>query len=703
MTDALQRMLSPKSIAIVGVSSDFNKLNGRPMKFLLDKGYAGAIYPVNPKYDEIAGIKCYPSVMDLPEAADLAVVAVPAKFVLDTVRQLGQANVASAVIFSSGFGEMGLEGKALEADLAKVARDGGVRICGPNGLGLINAFEGVMATFSQYADAETPSGPVGFVTQSGAFGTAINALARNRHMGFGLFLNTGNEADVDFVTGMSAVLDDPRITVGAGYIEGLKDGEGLVALAEKAMTLGKPLVVTKVGRFGAGARAAASHTGSLAGEDAIFDGVVRQLGLIRGRNEEHMLDVVQALAYTDLPAGRGVGIVTQSGGAGVLMADRAEELGLDVPRLTVETTAALEAAIPVFGATGNPVDVTGQFLADPKILLDSVIAVLADPAVDIAVVWLQLMEGYADLLVEIFSEIKAKAKKPFIVCWVAASDKALRQMSEIGIATMRGADPAIEAVAGLVQYREARDAWRADTVTRQTMLLPAFELPGESGVVPTVAAAKVLIAAEVPLTRHALCRTADEACVAATAIGYPVAMKIESPDLPHKTEAGGVLLGLDGEKAVRGAFDEIVGNANRFDAKAAIEGVIVQEMAAGSVELVVGLKRDPVFGMVIMAGLGGVFIETMRDVVFRKAPVTPAQAGEMLDDLKGKALLTGVRGALPVDRDALIALIAAVSRFGASAAHRVSELDLNPVLAGPEGAVAVDWLLVQDADRLAKN
>ena len=698
MSDVLQRMLSPRSIAIVGVSSDFNKLNGRPMKFLLDKGYAGAIYPVNPKYDQIAGIKCYPTVLELPEPADLAVVAVPAKFVLDTVRQLGEAKVASAVIFSSGFGEMGAEGKALEAEVAAAARDGGVRICGPNCLGLINAFEGAMATFSQYADAETPAGPVAFVTQSGAFGTAINALARNRHMGFGLFVNTGNEADVDFVSGMSAVLDDPRIAVGAGYIEGLKDGEGLVALAEKAMTQEKPLVLTKVGRYGAGARAAASHTGSLAGEDAIFDGVVRQLGILRGRNEEHMLDLVQALAYTDLPAGRGVGIVTQSGGAGVLMADRAEELGLEVPQLSADTTAALKDAIPAFGATGNPVDITGQFLAEPEILLNSVNAVLEDPSVDIAVVWLQLMEGYTDLLIDLFTQIKMTAQKPFIVCWVAASDTALQRLGEIGVAVMRGADPAIEAVAGLVQYREARDSWRAEKVIRQTPALPSVDLPAATGVVPTVAAAKALIGAEVPLTRHALCRTADEACTAAAAIGYPVAMKIESADLPHKTEAGGVLLGLADEAAVRSAFDEITGNAKRFDASAAIDGVIVQEVAQGTLELVVGLKRDPVFGMVIMVGLGGVFVEVLRDVVFRKAPVTPTQAADMLRSLQGAAMLDGVRGASPVDMDALTELIAAVSRFGAAAAQQVAELDLNPVLAGPDGAVAVDWLLIQDTD-----
>lgn len=696
MRDALQRMLSPKSIAIVGVSSDFNKLNGRTLKFLLDKGYAGTIYPVNPKYDEIAGIKCYVSVADLPEPADLAVVAVPAKLVIDTVRQLGAADIPGAVIFSSGFGEMGAEGKALEAELTQVARDSGVRVCGPNGLGIINAFEGVMATFSQYADGETPAGPVGFVTQSGAFGTAIAALARRRHLGFGLFMNTGNEADIDFVTGMSAVLDDPRITAGAGYIEGLKDGDGLVALAEKALTIEKPLVVTKVGRFGAGARAAASHTGSLAGEDAVFDGVVRQLGIVRARNEEHMLDIVQAFTHTPLPAGRGVGIVTQSGGAGVLMADRAEELGLSVPTLSAETTTVLDTVVPAFGATGNPVDVTAQFLADPKILLDSVNAVLEDPAIDIAVVWLQLMEGYADLLIDIFREIKATAKKPFIVCWVAASDAALLRMSDIGVAVMRGADPTIEAIAGLVQYREARDAWRADSDARHGNLTASADLPGESGIVPTMPAAKALTAAGVPLTRHVLCATSEDAAAAAAAMGFPVAMKIESADLPHKTEAGGVALGLVDEAAVRDAFAKIVGNAGRFDAKASIEGVVVQEMASGNLEIVVGLKRDPVFGMVVMVGLGGVFVEVLRDVVFRRAPVSEAQAIEMLNSLQGAVMLDGVRGASPVDRVALARLIAAVSSFGTGASDRLLELDLNPVLAGPDGAVAVDWLMVLD-------
>ncbi len=323
MTAGLEKMLNPASIAIVGASADSNQLGGRPLKFLREKGYAGRIYPINPKHSQIGGLACYRDISALPEAADLAIVALPAKLVVEAVEQLGAKGVPAAVVFSSGFGEMGEAGKAEEARLAEVARAGGVRICGPNGLGLINAFAGVMATFTQYGYGETPAGPVGFVTQSGAFGTAISALARNRDTGFGYFVNTGNECDVGFAEVMSQVLTDERIRVGAGYIEGLGDGAGLVAAAEAALDLAKPIVLTKVGRSEAGARAAASHTGSLAGEDAVFDGVVRQYGVIRARNEEHMLDMVEAFANTRLPLGPGVGIITQSGGAGVLMAYRA--------------------------------------------------------------------------------------------------------------------------------------------------------------------------------------------------------------------------------------------------------------------------------------------------------------------------------------------------------------------------------------------
>ncbi len=696
MALSLQALLAPCSIAILGASSDPGKLNGRVLQYLRDKGYAGRVFPVNPKYAAIGDWPCYPNVAALPQTADLAIIALPAQQVAAAIGECGRARIPAAIVFSSGFSETGEAGRALEAELVRAARVAGGRMLGPNNLGLINAFERVVATFSQYANGETPAGPVGFVTQSGAFGTAIAALARRRGLGLGYFVNTGNEADISLAEVMAHVIADPRIRVGAGYIEGFKDGPGMLALAEVALEAGKPLVLTKVGRTGAGERAAASHTGSLAGEDAVFDGIAAQFGLVRARNEEHMLDLVEVLARCALPAGKGIGIVTQSGGAGVLMADRAEELGLAVPALAEATRSRLQPVIPVFGALGNPVDVTAQFIADPAILREAMMAVLDDPGVHVAVVWLQLMDAYVEVLAELFGQIKAQALKPFVVCWVAAPDTALAALRERGIAVLRGAEPAIDAVAGLIGYAEARRHWLADTPARAALKLPALALPAAGGPVSSIDGARLLARTGVRLAPHALADSATDAVAAAGRLGYPVALKIESPDILHKTEAQGVRLGLADAAAVESAYASVIAAARACRPDARIDGVLVQAMAAGEVEFVIGLKRDAVFGSVVMAGLGGVLIEVLKDVVFRKAPVTEGEALRMLDQLKGRALLAGIRGRPPVNRVKLARLISAVSCFGAAAGARLRELDLNPVLLTREDAVAVDWLMVLD-------
>ena len=692
----LRALLAPRSIAILGASSDTAKLNGRVLRYLREKGYAGRIFPINPKYAAIGDLTCYPEVAALPEAADLAIIALPAKQVAGAIRECGRAGIATAVVFSSGFAETGAEGRALEVELVRAAREAGVRMLGPNNLGLINAFERMPATFSQYANGLTPAGPIGFVTQSGAFGTAIAALARLRGLGLGYFVNTGNEADISFAEVMREVIADQRIRVGAGYIEGFKDGPGMLELASTALAIGKPLVLTKVGRSSAGARAAASHTGSLAGTDAVFDGIARQYGLVRARNEEHMLDLAEVMAACALPEGTGIGIITQSGGAGVLMADRAEELGLGVPSLAQATQDRLRPVIPGFGATGNPVDITAQFLASPSILRESVIAVLEDPGVHVAIVWLQLMETAVDMLVDIFAQIKAQATKPFVVCWVAAPEAALSGLRARGIAVLRGAEPTIDAIAGLMRYAEARRSWLADADKRAALALPAPDFAAARGAVSSLAGARLLEQAGVRLAPHALARSADEAEAAAGLLGYPVALKIESPDILHKTEAAGVRLGLADAGAVRAAYAALDASARAYKPDARIEGVLVQAMAAGDVEFVIGLQRDPVFGNVIMAGLGGVLIELLKDVAFRKAPVSEAEALRMLNELRGRAMLDGLRGKAPVDRTKLARLISAVSCFGAASGGRLRELDLNPVLLSREDAVAVDWLMVLD-------
>jgi len=696
MDAGLQALFSPRGIVVVGASTDFNKINGRPLKALVDKGYAGKLYAVNPKYREILGVPCLPDISALPDGVELAVVAVPAKRVADSIRALAARGVRAAVVFSSGFGEMGEAGRALEQALGIAIRETGMRVLGPNCLGLINAFENVMATFTQYSLGRTEPGPVGFVTQSGAVGTSTAGMARRRGLNIGFFVNTGNELDVRFVDAMGAILPDERIRAGAGYIEGVKNGAGLAALGEHALEMGKPIALTKVGRTKAGARAIASHTGSLAGEDAVFQGVLNQVGIQRARNDEHLLDLLEVLVNCEPPEGSGVAIVTRSGGAGALMADRAEELGLNVAVLAEPTRAQLKGIVPEFGSLNNPIDITAQGLVDPSIMRETLRIVLEDPSVHAAVVWLAFTEKHADITVETFARVKAMTRKPFVVAWVGCPEAAQEKMRAQGIAALRGAEPAVDALAALIRYGEARRHWLADAPARAALSLPKVDLPSEGGIVGSLAAARALEQCGVPLAPARLARDADEAVAAAAALGYPVVLKIESRDVPHKTDAGGVKLRLENEAAVRGAFAAILDSVGKKHPHARIDGVLVQPMARGETELVVGLQRDATFGCVVMVGIGGIFVEVLRDVAFRKAPVTTAEALRMLDELRSVALLDGVRGRAPVDRMAVARLVSAVSCFGAAAGERLRELDLNPVLAGAGECVAVDWLMVLD-------
>ncbi|MCC2596165.1 acetate--CoA ligase family protein [Pusillimonas sp. MFBS29] len=690
--DVLARMLQPQSVAVIGASAQFSKINGRPLKHLLEKGYQGRIYPVNPKYSELGGLSCYPDAASLPEPPDLAVIAVPAKDVPASLRELGMAGGRAAVVFSSGFGEIGAEGLEQEQLLRTIAQEYDMVLCGPNCLGFINAHENVYATFSQYADGPTNSGPIGFVTQSGAFGTAIAALVRQRGLGLGYFINTGNEADAGFSELMSIVVEDPRTRVVAGYLEGIKDVEALARLTRRCHELGKPLVLTKVGRTASGVRAAASHTGSLAVEDALFDSVLRQYGVLRARNEEQMLDMLEALAGCDVPAGRGLGIITQSGGAGVMMTDRAEEIGLDVPVLQPSTSTALQAVMPAYGSSGNPVDITGQFVAQPELLSESVSILLDDPGVDIGIVWLQLMTMHVDMLVDIFGRIREQAKKPFIVCWVAAPPGTAERLREKGIVMFGAGERAVDAVAALARYGQMQ---RAHAAARADAPVPLpIKLPFADGPLPTLDAVALLEQAGVPMAPVALAASADDAVQAWKRFGKPVALKIESPDILHKTDVGGVVLGLDSEADIRKGYQALLDACMQARPDAAITGIVVQPMSAGHVELVIGVKRDPVFGVMVMVGYGGILLEVLRDVAFRRAPFSVGEARTMLDELRMRPVLDGVRGRPPIDVDRLCMMLSRLSLWAVSVENQLQELDLNPVLAGPEGPVGVDSVVV---------
>ncbi len=695
-TTAIQALLRPNSIAIIGATADANKLNGRPLHYLRRDGFKGRIYPVNPSYDEVIGMRCYPDVDSLPEAPDLAVIIVAARRVIATIEALGRKGTPVAVVFSAGFGEMGEDGRRLEAELLEAARTAGVRICGPNNLGLINAFDGITATFSQYAFEPPVAGPVAFASQSGAFGTGIAAIARSQGTGFGYFVNTGNEIDITLTEILEELLDDDRIKVAAAYLEGLKNPESLLRLANKSIRLNKPLVITKVGRKAAGIRAASSHTGALAGEDAVFDAVARQHGILRARNEQHLLDLVYAFATCAVPEGRGVAIITQSGGAAALMADRAEELGLDVPVLGTAIQARLRDVIPPFGMPGNPVDLTAQFIAEPEILTKSVQIAMEDPAVHTAVIWFQLMHGFADALIDVLNELKRTVKKPFIVCWLAAPPAALNRLREAGICVIGATEPAIDMIAGLVTFGETRKRLLASPRPN----IPASPLADDNPVqaVSSLAARTLLAKAGIPLVAAEIATDAGGAEAAAERLGLPVALKIESPDVLHKSDAGGVRLNLTSPDDVKMATDEIIAAVKQHDPAAQIDGVLVQPMATSGTELVIGMRRDPMFGPIIMLGLGGIFIEALKDVAFARAPILYSDVPLMIDSLQGKAVFEGVRGQPSVDVEALTDVLVALSQL-AIEHPEIIEIDLNPVFATGEGLVAVDWLVLSSQTR----
>lgn len=689
----LQGLLCPRSIAIVGASADLNRVSGRPIRNLLRDGYAGRVMPVNPRHERIGGLPCYPDVESLPEVPDLGVVAVAAERAREAVDALGRKGVRLAMVWSAGFAEVGDAGRRLERELVAAARAHGMRICGPNTLGLTNAFERMPLTFSQYADTPVTPGPVAFVSQSGAFGTAMATSARERGIGLGYFISTGNQCDLSVADVVDAVLDDPRVRVVVAYLEGLGDGAAFLGAACKALRLRKPLVVVKVGRHAAGSRAAVSHTGSLAGDDAVFDSVIRQFGVIRAEDEEHALDLVAAFVETPVPDAGGVGLITISGGAGAMMADLAEELGLEVPVLADESQHRLRQVLRGFAATGNPVDVTGQVVEDVGCLDQSLEIVLDDARVALAVVWVQWLRPQAQRLVELLRARRQQAAKPFLVCWLNAPPDALAQLRDAGIFVTASTRGVIQAAAGLAAFgrhrHEVDTGWRA--LGTQA---PEDAGPAGTEVVPSLQAAAMLEACGLPLVPVRLATDAPGAVQHARALGYPVAIKIESADLPHKTEAGGVRLDLGDDAAVARAFQDVMQRASAFDPAARIAGVLVQRMASPGTELVLGLRRDPVFGPLVMAGLGGVFIEALKDVVFVAPPFGPATARSAIARLRHARILEGFRGKPAVDVDALARAMCALGKLAARHPE-VVELDLNPVLAGPDGTIAVDWLMVR--------
>lgn len=699
----MQYFMEPTGVAIIGASQDFNTINGKILKYLLKHKYQGQIYPVNPKYQEIAGLPCYSSVEAIPEQVDLALIAVAAARVPGILRDCGSKGIKRAVIFSSGFAETGTDGKEIQEEINKIAREFQMRLIGPNCLGVLNVSTGLIASFSASMELDSiKAGPVALVSQSGAVGFMLFNLLQDAGVGVNFVVTTGNEADVTVSEGLAYVVENPSTKVVLTYLEGLRDGKGFKKTVEKAAEVGKPVIALKVGNSASGQKAAATHTAALTGSGAAYKSYFDKMGVIQAKDSDDIIDLAQAFVPGKLPKGSRLGIVTMSGGVGILLADRLEELGLQVPQLSEGLQEEVRKVIPDFGCAQNPVDVTaqslnqgGEFKKCLKILLESA-------ELDMLIVAITMATGkLAEKIGRDITEATLDTDKPLVVCWSVGqvAKPGFDVLMEAGVPLYHSPARAAKVMGALYQYACFKNSWKttaAETIdtTRQSKIQRALK---ESNKALSEHATKELLELYgLPVTKEYVARSSEEAVGIAEKMGYPVVMKIDSPDILHKTEAGGVAVNINSAQEVAAKYNEIMEKALNYNPQAKINGILMQEQVPAGVEAIVGLQRDPVLGTQIMFGLGGIFVEVLKDVVLKPAPLSREDAQEVLKEIKGGALFNGVRGTQPVDKEALVEILLGVSQLAVEAGEDLLSLDINPVTVLPhgQGAKILDGVLV---------
>lgn len=717
----LDCLFKPRAIAIVGASEEISRIGGVPLDYLLRLCPQVPVFPVNPKRETVQGAKAWPSLAAIAQAApatplDMAIVAVPAASVPGVVEDAIRAGVRALVIFSSGFAEVDEAGRTAQQALRERAQAGGVRLLGPNCLGMMAVRDHLYASFSPSVQGGEPAaGSIAIVSQSGAFGAYALMLARRRGIGLSYWVTTGNEADIEVADCIGWLATDPGTKVILCYLEGARDGAKLRRAFALACANGKRIVVLKVGRTASGEAAAASHTAALTGSDAVYDALFRQDGVWRAHTIDEFFAIGYAASLASMPVAGRLGVLTVSGGVGALMADEASLCGLALPELPESAQAELRARVPFCGPR-NPVDITGQYQNDEG-LLDRAIDLMVESgeydglAVFMAAVGTSPLYG-PRVVQAILAARERHPQVPFALI-APMPDDARRRLEEAGCILLDDPSMAVRALAALCFFSRFGSANQASALD-EAPTASAASAPGcapIAGTAHTPSAADALAAGEAPNEVQALqwlrsagvptidvrlAADADAAVAAADAIGYPVVLKIVSADIAHKTEAGGVRLRLADADAVRAAHAEVRANAVAHAPDARIDGVLVAPMRSGGVEMILGVVRDAVFGPVIVCGLGGVLAEALKDTALRVAPVDDRQAREMIDELRSRVILDGMRGAAPSDIDALACAVVALSRFAIAQRDAIESLDINPfvVLARGEGALALDALIV---------
>ncbi len=698
--DTLDAFFNPRSVAIVGASSNFAKIGGRPVHNMKISGYGGRVFPVNPGAAEIQGLPAFPAIGDIPGAVDMAVIVVPMPHVEPAVQACIEKGVKAAIVLSSGFAEISEDGARAQRRLADLGAEGGLRIMGPNCMGVMNTGTGMIATFiSAIGDTGPENGTISVAAQSGAFGGHCFTLARERGLGLNLWATMGNQCDVEFSDCLAYMAQDPGTSVVLGYMEGVQDAEKLIEALEIARAAEKPVVLMKVGRSEVGTAAAASHTASLTGSDAVFDALLRQYNVYRPHSIDEMFDVGYAFAGGQLPRSARTGIVTVSGGVGVIMADAADDAGLELPALPDATQERMKELVP-FAGTRNPLDVTAQFINDAT-LMETMYGALLDDGDYASAVCFMAGVGLNPLMMKelepSLDAVRQRFPDHLHMLAILTTPERRARLQAMGYLCYEDPSRAIHALGVLVRYSEA--------LKRGAGTPP----PGVPADTPKLAAGtdinevegkRILAAAGVPAVPERIVGSAGEAAEAAEATGFPVVMKIVSADILHKSEIGGVILNVASREAAETAYRDLLARAEAHAPDARIDGVLVAPMVTGGVETILGVVRDPVFGPVVMFGLGGIFVEVLKDVTFRIAPFGVEEARRMIREVRGYPMLEGVRGAPPADEDALAEALARLSAFAAANGDVLETIDVNPFIVLPkgEGAVAVDALIAVRAN-----
>ncbi|MBX0315420.1 acetate--CoA ligase family protein [Planococcus glaciei] len=701
--NSLKEFFDPQSIAIIGASKDLTSISGKPMKNLLHHQYKGQIYPVNPRYEEIEGVKCYSSILDIPRKVDLALIAVSASRLLSILEECIQKEVYNILLFSSGFAEIGESGRKIQDAVAKLAKDNGVRIIGPNSVGCLNVKESIPMGFATSLEAENgfKRGNIGLVSQSGALGFSVFGLAQEEELGFTYVVNTGNEMDVTTIDTMEFMLEDEETTVIAAYMEGVPNGQQLIQVAKRAKELKKPLIILKTGKSEIGKEAVSSHTASLAGSEEIFEVIAKQYGILTVKDIDEMIDVMKIVSRRKWANGRKLVTVSNSGAAGIAMADFSEEFGLSLEPLQGKTKEVIEATIPSYGSALNPIDITAQALKEQHIFTETLETLVKDDNTDIIVIQTTFGGALGEEICRKVAEIDKREEKPIIVTVTGTEEltgkgrKVLRESGVPVYKTTYDTMVAVKHLADLSQFYHREN--QAIVLSPEVLNIKAED---NRTAVWTEEKSKALLkqlAITVPL--NAVAESYQEVEQVIADLNFPLVAKVISEDILHKTDAGGVKLNIQNADEAKQAFEEIVASSKKYKEAAKVTGVLFEEMLVEKgVEMFIGIKRDPQFGNFIVCGLGGIFIEVLKDISIRHLPIAKADALSMVEDLKGYALLQGTRGSGKADIEAFVEALVKISSFVYIQKDNLKEMDINPVIVLSEGKgiVALDGLLVWD-------